>query len=175
MNSRLRYVDEKDRSYGLAGVAISLVTLEGAEFLSNMSIDAPTGEGVQLSQDFYFIGNPRMSAKIAWNEILKHVQLSSGMVISNVMCRNYVQHHRKLSSDLIRTLKDFIKEEARESCSLDDDESEILSDKLIKYFDRVFSYSQVHDLAHEFADTIVNQRQLTAREVIDQLGRLSML
>ncbi|MDE5594227.1 MAG: hypothetical protein K2I89_01460, partial [Muribaculaceae bacterium] len=111
MSSSLKYTDEKDKSYGLTGMAISMIVLDGEEYLSGMSIDAPVGEGVELSQDFYFIGNPRLSAKIAWNEILKHFQLSAGMVISNVMCRSYVQHRRKLSSELVALLKDLVRAE----------------------------------------------------------------
>ena len=175
MNSRLSSIDEKDKSYGLAGMAISLVALDGEEFLNGMSIDAPVGEGVDLSQNFYFIGNPRFSAKIAWNEMLKHLQLSSGMVISNVMCRNYVQHRHKLSSELIEALKEFIREEAKENCSLDEDESDMLFEKSLRYFDRLFSYSRVHDIAHEFAETIVRQRRLSSREIIEQLSQLSMI
>lgn len=175
MNSRLRYTDEKDKSYGLAGMAISIVALDGEEYLSGMSIDAPVGEGVELSQDFYFIGNPRLSAKIAWNELLKHFQLSSGMVISNVMCRNYVQHRRKLTSELIEALKEYVREEAKENCSLDEDESEALFEKSLRYFDRLFSYSRVHDIAHEFADTIIKQRRMSSREILEQLSQLSML
>lgn len=175
MNSRLSYIDEKDKSYGLAGMAISLVALDGEEFLNGMSIDAPVGEGVDLSQNFYFIGNPRFSAKIAWNEMLKHLHLSSGMVISNVMCRNYVQHRHKLSSELIEALKEFIREEAKENCSLDEDESDMLFEKSLRYFDRLFSYSRVHDIAHEFAETIVKQRRLSSREIIEQLSQLSMI
>ena len=175
MNSRLSYIDEKDKSYGLAGMAISLVALDGEEFLNGMSIDAPVGEGVDLSQNFYFIGNPRFSAKIAWNEMLKHLQLSSGMVISNVRCRNYVQHRHKLSSELIEALKEFIREEAKENCSLDEDERDMLFEKSLRYFARLFSYSRVHDIAHEFAETIVKQRRLSSREIIEQLSQLSMI
>lgn len=175
MSSRLKYTDEKDKSYGLTGMAISMIVLDGEEYLSGMSIDAPVGEGVELSQDFYFIGNPRLSAKIAWNEILKHFQLSAGMVISNVMCRNYVQHRRKLSPDVVAYLKDFVREEARENCSLEDDESDMIFEKSLNYFDRIFSYARVHEIAHEFASAIVKQRSMTAQEIIEQLRQLSML
>lgn len=175
MSSSLKYTDEKDKSYGLTGMAISMIVLDGEEYLSGMSIDAPVGEGVELSQDFYFIGNPRLSAKIAWNEILKHFQLSAGMVISNVMCRNYVQHRRKLSSELVARLKDFVREEAKENCSLDEDESDMIFEKSLNYFDRIFSYARVHEIAHEFASAIVKQRSMTAQEIIEQLRQLSML
>ncbi|MDE6703864.1 MAG: hypothetical protein K2K00_09345 [Muribaculaceae bacterium] len=175
MSSSLKYTDEKDKSYGLTGMAISMIVLDGEEYLSGMSIDAPVGEGVELSQDFYFIGNPRLSAKIAWNEILKHFQLSAGMVISNVMCRNYVQHRRKLSSELVALLKDLVREEAKENCSLDEDESDMIFEKSLNYFDRIFSYARVHEIAHEFASAIVKQRSMSAQEIIEHLRQLSML
>lgn len=175
MSSKLKYNDEKDKSYGLAGMAIAMVVLDGEEYLNGVSIDAPVGEGVELSQDFYFIGNPRLSAKIAWNEMLKHLQLSTGMVLSNAMCRSYVQHRHKLSQDLIDTIKDFMREEAQANCSLDDDESDMIFDKSLRYFDRLFSYSRVHDIAHEFASEIVKQRRLSSQEILEQLSQLSMI
>ncbi|MDE5554396.1 MAG: hypothetical protein K2J10_04350, partial [Muribaculaceae bacterium] len=88
---------------------------------------------------------------------------------------NYVQHRRKLTSELIEALKEYVREEAKENCSLDEDESEALFEKSLRYFDRLFSYSRVHDIAHEFADTIVKQRQMSSREIIDQLSQLSMM
>lgn len=175
MDSKLRYKDEKDKSYGLAGMAISMVVLGGEDYLDGIFIDAPVGEGVELSQEFYFVGNPRFSAKIAWNELLKHFQLSSGMVISNVMCRNYVQHRRKLSEDLISALRDYVRNEAKEYCSLDDDESDVLFEKSLNYFDRLFSYAHVHELAHDFASAIVKQRRMSGHEIIEQLRQLSMM
>ena len=175
MNSHLRYTDEKDKSYGLTGMAISMVVLDGEEYLNGLSIDAPTGEGIELSQEFYFVGNPRLSAKTAWNEMLKHFQLASGMVISNVMCRNYVQHCRKLSKDIIEELKIFMRDEAQANCSLEDDEIDMIFDKTLGYFDRLFSYSHVHDIANEFAGTIVRQRQMTSQEIVEQLRHLSMI
>ena len=175
MSSKLRYTDEKDKSYGLAGMAISMFVLDGEEYLNGMSIDAPVGEGVDLSQDFYFIGNPRLSAKIAWNEILKHFQLSAGMVISNVMCRNYVQHRRKLNSELVDALKAFVREEAKENCSLDEDESDAIFEKSLNYFDRLFSYARVHEIANDFASAIVAQSSMTVQEILEQLRNLSMI
>lgn len=175
MNSRLKYIDEKDKSYGLAGMAISMVVLDGEEYLNGISMDAPVGEGIDLSPEFYFVGNPRLSAKIAWNEMLKHFQISSVMILSNIMCRNYVQHRRKLTSELINDLKSFVREEARDNCSLDEDESDVLFDKSISYFDRLFSYARVHEIAHDLAASLVKQRHMTSQEVIEQLRQLSMI
>lgn len=175
MKEQLKYIDEKDKSYGLAGMAISIVALDGEDYLEAISIDGSADESVEFSHDFYFVGNPRLSAKIAWNEMLKHFQLSSGMVISNLICRNYVQHRHKLTQDIIDEIKCIIREEARVNCSLDEDESDALFEKSLNYFDRLFSYARVHEIANDFAAAIVRQRRMTSQEVIDQLRQLSML
>jgi len=175
MKGQLKYIDEKDKSYGLAGMAISIVVLDGEEYLNAMSIDAPADQSIEFSNDFYFIGNPRFSAKIAWNEMLKHFQLSAGMIISNLICRNYVQHRHKLSSDIINEIKKLMRDEARENCSLDEDESDALFEKSLNYFDRLFSYARVHEIANEFASTIIRQRRMSAQEIIEQLRQLSMI
>ncbi len=172
MKYQLKYKDETDRSYGLAGMAISMVVLDGEEYINSISIDAPVGESVDLAQQFFFVGNPRLSAKIAWNEMLKHLQLAAGMVISNAMCRSYVQHRRKLSGDIVDELRNFLKTEAHESYELDDDESDMIFDKSLAYFDRLYSYAHVHDIASRLADTIARQRQLSSQEIFEQLGQL---
>lgn len=175
MKDQLKYIDEKDKSYGLAGMAISIVALDGEDYFEAISIDAPAEESIEFSHEFYFVGNPRLSAKIAWNEMLKHFQLSSGMVISNLICRNYVQHRHKLSPEVVEALKSVVREEARENCSLDEDESDALFEKSLNYFDRLFSYARVHEIANDFASAIVRQRRMTSHEVFEQLRQLSML
>lgn len=175
MKGQLKYIDEKDKSYGLAGMAISIVALDGEDYFDAISIDAPADESIEFSHDFYFVGNPRLSAKIAWNEMLKHFQLSSGMVISNLICRNYVQHRHKLTPDIIEALKSVVRDEARENCSLDEDESDALFEKSLNYFDRLFSYARVHEIANDFASALVRQRRMSSQEVFEQLRQLSLL
>lgn len=175
MDDKLKYVDERDKSYGMAGMAISMMMLDGENYLEAMTLDAPAGDSVEFSHDFYFIGNPRMSAKIAWNEILKHFQISSGMVIANMMCRNYVQHRHKLPTDIIESLRAFVRDEAEEDCQLERDEADAIFEKNYNYFDRLFTYSQVHQAAHDLAAALVRQRRMSALEIIEQLRVLSML
>lgn len=173
MKSKFGYKDEQDKSYGLTGMAIAVVALDGEEWLAGISIDAPVGEGVEMSQDFYFNGNPRMSAKTVWNEMLRQYRLSSGMVISNVMCRNYVQHRRKLQPDTVKELRETVREWASERCSLDDDESDMLFDNTMQYFDRLYTYAHVHEAARGFADMLVARRTLTAQEIMEALRGLA--
>ena len=57
-------------------------------YLTSVSLDAPVDEVVEFTNEYYFNGNPRLSAKVAWNHILEHYQVSMGMMIGNVLCRS---------------------------------------------------------------------------------------
>ena len=90
MEHKLKYRDNRDKTYGLTGMAIALVMADGEDMLMQVSLDAPAGEGITFTPDFYFQGNPRYSAKLAWNQMLKQLSLVTGMMIGNVMCRSYL-------------------------------------------------------------------------------------
>ncbi len=175
MEYNLKYNGERDRSYGLTGVAISLVALDAEEYLEGISLDAPVGNSIEFSHDFFFVTGPAFSAKSAWNERLKHFQLIAGMVIANLMCRNYVQHRRKLSPEILDNLRKFVYDEGVAVCSLDKDETDAVFDRSVSYFDRLFSYARVHEIANDFADNLVGQRSFTVQEVVERLRQLSMI
>lgn len=176
MEYKLKYRDERDRSYGLTGVAISLVALDAEDYLDCISMDAPVGNSIEFSQDFFFVTGPVFSAKSVWNERLKHFQIIAGMVIANLMCRNYVQHYRrKLSTDMLKNLRDFVRDEGEDVCSLDKDETDDIFDRSVSFFDRLFSYARVHEIANDFAENLVRQRIVSAQDVIERLRQLSMI
>ena len=68
-NSVLKYKDENDRSMGLAGSAIALVIWDGEDKLAAINLDSLPGEGLEMTPDFGFAGNPRLSARLAWQII----------------------------------------------------------------------------------------------------------
>ena len=175
MAIQLKYNGERDRSYGLTGVAISMVALDAEDYLDSISLDAPVGNSVEFSHDFFFMTSPSFSAKSAWNERLKHFQITAGMIIANMMCRNYVQHRRKLSSDILDSLRRFVRDEGEALCSLDNDETDNVFNRSVSYFDRLFSYARVHEIANDFADNLINQRRISAQEAIERLRQLSMI
>lgn len=170
-----KYKDERDKSFGIAGMAISVVALDGEDYIDSISIDTPDGHSFTFSNDFFFINNPRFSAKIAWNEMLKQFQLTSAMLLTNLICRSYVQHRRKLSHETIESLREFVRSYGDEYFSLEKDEADNIFDKSLSYFDRIFSYSQVHEIASDFADTLIDQRQMSVREMASHLRSLSMI
>lgn len=175
MDINLKYTDESDKCYGVTGMAIGIVALDCESLLEALSLDAEPGESVKFSSEYYFSGNPRLSARIAWNEILKHFRLSMAMTISNVLCRSYVGNRRPVSDDVKAAMLDCILQEGHESCSLDDDEINTLFSNSFGYLNRLFAHHGVQSIAVDFARTLADRRVLSRNEVIEQLRALSML
>lgn len=173
MENKLKYTDETDKSLGVAGMAISLVACDGEEYLASVSLE-DNEEALQMAEEFFFGGNPRFSAKIAWNEILKQFQITSGMMLSNVMCRN-LSAGRAIDRDMIETIHQLILSDGQEFCSLERDEVENLYNREYQYYYRMFSHPSVATIARDFASTLRLQRRMTAGEVIENLRRLSAI
>ena len=53
MEHKLKYRDNRDKTYGLTGMAIALVMADGEDMLMQVSLDAPAGEGITFTPDFY--------------------------------------------------------------------------------------------------------------------------
>lgn len=175
METSLKYTDENDKCYGVTGMAIGIVALDSEELLDSLSLDADSGESVKFTSEYYFSGNPRMSAKIAWNEILRHFQLSTAMMISNLMCRHYVCRHTVITDDLRKAMLEIASAEGRDTCSLDDDEINDMFVKSYNYLHRLFNHNGVQAVAVDFARKLSARRTLTRAEVIDELRALAML
>lgn len=172
MDGKLKYRDERDKTYGIAGMAIAMIMSDGEDMLVEVSLDSPEGESMRFSPDFYFQGNPRYSAKLAWNQMLKQMSLATGMLIGNVMCRNYILDHKPLSREVVDELRSIVDSEAAELCSLESDESERLFRQNFSYFDRVFNHRQVAMVAENFAGELRHRRHMTLHEILDQLRSL---
>lgn len=171
----LKYIDEDDKCYGITGMAISLIIWDSEDMIASVRLDAEPNEVVEFVPEFYFNGNPRLSAKTAWTHIVKHYQATMGMALGNVLCRRYVLHKKPLdASDKAELLKCF-EEEGRETCSLEPDEVDRMFDKSYSYLHKVFNHSGVHSIARDFADVLKHQRELSRADVVEQLRALSML
>lgn len=171
----LKYTDETDRCYGATGMAIGLMVFDGEDMLASVTIDGDPNEMVALSPDFYFAGNPGVSAKTAWNQILKNYNIGIAMLMSNLLCRSVVNRHQDLPAELHDFLLDLAREEGHESCSLDDDEIERLFNKNYSYLNRVFTHRGVQSVAHDFASTLSQRRTLSRLDVLELLDALRML
>lgn len=171
----LSYKDDKDKIYGATGMAVSLVVLDGDEYLDGVNVDAEPHAIMSLTDDYYFPGNPDVSARTAWNVILKHFNLAASMAIANVLCRSLLLERREPTAEKKKFLRDYVVEDAAESCCLEEDEADALFSKRYSYFTRVFAHPGVQQVADEFARTLESHRSMSRLEVLEALRALAML
>lgn len=175
MEHKLSYRNEDDKCYGATGMAIAMVVFDGEDMLSAMDLDASPDKVLELAEDFYFSGNPGLSAKSAWNKILSSFNLTMATSIANVMCRKVVLDKEPVDAEIKRLLRDFMLEEGKCTCDLEEEETMRLFDKNYMYLHRVFNHHGVQGIAHDFANALKRRRRMTRMEVIEQLRALSML
>ena len=170
---KLKYTDDQDKCYGVTGMAVSLVVWDADDMLARIDIDS--GDNIEFVPEYYFSGNPRLSAKVAWQYILKHYQASMGMMIGNVMCRHYMQRNMAPDTDTRNALLECLEQEGADACSLENDEIHRLFDRSSSYLDRVFSHSGVQSIVRDFARELQTQRTLTRGDVSELLASLRNL
>ncbi len=170
--SAIKYKDEKDRALGLSGMAIALYACDGEHFLASVSVDSPAGEGLELTPDFALAANQNNSAKAVWNQLLRQYELSSAMLLGNVMCRSYVGMRRPVDHGADRLLRTLVNDHGKESCQLDADETRHIYEKTFAFLDRIFVHSLVAETARQLSDKLCAQRQLSGTEIFDILSPL---
>lgn len=169
----LKYTDELDKSLGIAGMSIALMVCDGENCISAVSVEA--GESaVEFAPEAFFACNPRFSAKIAWNQLMREFHIFSGMLLGNVMCR-HMALNKNVTQDILDIIHNLLLEQGSDNCSLDDDEIEELFNNDLRYFRRLFSHPAVSDAARDFASNLRIHRRMTAGDVFENLSRLSSL
>lgn len=170
----LTYLNEDDKAYGLAGMAISLAALDAIDRVAQVSLDA-AGPMVTFSHQYYFSGSPSISPKTTWDNLLHNFYITSAMVISNVMARSIVRLGCDVPQEILDTIHNEIAAEGRDACSLEDDEIDALYDKTRSYMGRIFRNPRLHPAIEEFARTLSRRRSLSGNEILDELRALSLI
>lgn len=173
-HTNLRYSDERDKIYGLAGMAITLVALDSEKYLCKISLDSPADESIAISYDNNLSGNPRMSARIVWEQTLADLRMTTSMTLGNIACRRYVLGHRGISDDDIKPIREIVRAEGLDNCGLDTDESDHLLESCLSYVQRVFRHPDIQEIAHNFAGHIERKRTLSGAEAIEILNTLGL-
>lgn len=171
----LKYLDDDDRCYGLTGMAMGIVIWDCEDLLAAIDLDADPDEMMEFTPQYYFAGNPRLSARIAWNQILEHFRLTMGLLMANVMCRNNVLKNCEIEKDVIDLMYQYLIEEGRDTCSLDDDEINNLFNRQYSYLHRLFSHPGVRRVAVDFAHELKSRRRMSVDEVIEGFRPLALL
>lgn len=173
MTELLRYVDEHDKSLGLTGMAISLMACDGERYLAAVSLD-DVDNSFEMAEEFFFVSNPRFSAKVAWSELLRQFQISTALVLGNVLCRAY-SCGTTPDQDHISAAREIVGEQGHSYCDLDDDEIDNVFNKHYRYYSRLFSHPTVASTARDIADRLVERRTMSAGELFEALQRLNIL
>lgn len=175
-NNPLRYADETDKAFGLAGMAIALVAWDAEDWLEGIDLDAAPEEAMHLSADYGLYLAPRTGAKASWSQALKRFQIAAAMTVANVACRQMVhQAHSALSSQIDSALRSLLDDEGAELCSLEPDEVSRVYGQSLTHCARMFRHPGVGRLAGRLADALASERTLSAPQIFEILAPLNQL
>lgn len=115
-------------------------------------------------------------AKSTWDHLINNYYLTSAMVLSNVMARAMVRMGRRdVPAGILDSVKEHIREEGRDTCSLDPDEIDAIYDKTFRTASRIFTNPRLHPAIQEFARVISRRRTLSGMEIADELHLLQLI
>lgn len=172
----IKYADETDKAYGLAGMAISLVAWDAEEWLTAIDIDAPADSALEMTSEFYMTLAPRVGAKAVWEQASKRFRLTAAMTVANVSCREMsLRNHGSLPGDLDSELRELLADEGAYLCGYEPDEVSRLYGQVLNYCSRLFGHPGVRSLAAKLASRIIEARRLDSPEVFALLAPLNRM
>ncbi|MCM1109865.1 MAG: hypothetical protein NC336_01505 [Clostridium sp.] len=172
---KLSYRNEKDKLYGATGMAIAIVLFDAEELINGVNVDSDPTDMVEYTADYYFSGNPRVSATTSWKTIVRNFNLAVGVSLGNILCRRIVLDSATVDRGTIDDLRSLIVSEGTDTCSLERDEVTHLFEKNYNYLSRVFTHRGVQSVARDFAERLASSRRLSRIEILEQLRALSSL
>lgn len=170
----LTYLNEDDRAYGLAGMVISLASLNAIDRVAEVSIDAE-GPMVEFSHEYYFPGSPSISPKATWDNLVQNFHITTSMVVSNILARSIVRLKEDVPADVMKEIHDAVEREGHDTCALEDDEIENLYNNALMRARRIFRNPRLHPAIDEFARIISRRRSLSGMEILDELHLLQLI
>ncbi|MBD5201071.1 MAG: hypothetical protein HDS70_00540 [Bacteroidales bacterium] len=170
----LAYLNEDDRAYGLAGMAVSVAALDAFDSIVEFSLDAEN-QMVSFAGEYYFTGAQTISPKATWNNLLNNFYLTSTMVISNLMARSLVREKKNVPESGLKAIHHEMLIEGEEACGLESDEVDEIYDRAFKRMNRIFSNPRIHPAIDDLARVFARRRTLSGREIFEELRILQIL
>ena len=171
----MKYRDELDKSYGVAGMALGLSVFEADDLFTSITLDADETGCIQFTPEYFFAGNPRLSPRGAWQYILGHYSISVGLAVANALCRRMVLDNERVDDQLRDDLFNAAYEDGRDFCQLERDEVEPIFDEAFDNMTRLFGNSKVRKAMDAFADALQQRRTLSHIDVTDILQQLNIV
>lgn len=171
MKFQLRYTNEDDRAYGLAGMAISMASMDALDRITEIYLDAE-GPMVSFSQDYYFASSPALSPKAVWSHLLSNLQLTTSLVLGNVMARSLIRLGIEAETEIFDEIRTLVREEGMDACSLDIEEADAVFDKVMRHSRRLFYNPRLQPAVRQLAGVISRRRRLSVLDLAEELELL---
>ncbi len=169
----MKYRDEIDKCYGVAGMALSLSLFNADDKFSSITIDAENGfDCINFTPDYYIVYNPSLPAKESWHNTLNNFQLSMALAIADGICRRVVGERSEVDRELKRTLFKISCDEASNLCQLEEDEVRNLFDEYFVYLNKVFANKTVKKVIKSIRDELIKSRSIDRADLLDMLTPL---
>lgn len=166
----LKYADESEKCYGVAGMTVCLYMYDADKWLSDVSLNRADVESLGFTPDFNVVLSQASSPKSVWHLLLKRFNLTAALLISNVVCRCYLKHHTGLSRPLQQQIIELLCDEAAAECQLDADEVRAVYNDNLARIDRAFRSMGVAQVVERFVDRLSLARSLSAEEIREILS-----
>ena len=171
----MKYRDELDKSYGIAGMALGLSVFDAADLFTSITLDGNSEGAIKFTPEFFFAGNPRLSPRGAWQYILGHYRISVGLAVANALCRRMVLDNERADKQLRDQLFDAACADGKDYCQLERDEVQPIFDEAFDNMLRLFADSHVRKAMDTFADALQQRRTLSHIDVTDILQQLHLV
>ena len=171
----MKYRDELDKSYGVAGMALGLSVFDADSLFTAVTIDEDGPGCIQFTPEFFFAGNPRLSPTGAWKYIVGHYRITVGLAVANALCRRMVLDNEPVDRQVRDDLFNAAYDDGRDYCQLERDEVEPIFDEVFDNLSQLFSDSRVRRAMDTFADALQQRRTLSHIDVIDILQQLNLI
>jgi hypothetical protein len=171
----MKYRDELDKSYGVAGMVLGLSVFDASDLFTAVTLDGDGPGCIQFTPEFFFAGNPRLSPRGAWQYIVGHYRISVGLAVANALCRRMVLDNGKVDDKLRDELFNAAFDDGRNYCQLERDEVEPIFDEAFNNMKRLFADGRVRKAMDSFADVLQRHRTLSHIDVIDLLQQLDLM
>lgn len=170
----LPYRNEDDKAYGLAGMLISLSSLDAIETVNSVSLDSD-GSMVTFSSSYYYCNSPAISPKAVWERMRQNFYYTSSMALANLFARGVIRDNNPVSQDLLDIIYKAMKEEGEEECSLDEDEVKKYYNHILTNQRRLFGNPRLRPVVHDLARELSRRRTLSSIDLRDLLEALDIL
>ncbi len=171
----MKYRDELDKSYGVAGMLLGLSVFDASDLFTAVTLDSDTPGCIKFTPEFFFAGNPRLSPRGSWQYILGHYRISVGLAIANALCRRMVLDNGHVDDRLRDELFNAAFDDGRNYCQLERDEVEPIFDEALENMTRLFADRQVRKAMDAFADALQQRRTLSHIDVTDMMHQLNLI